>query len=308
MKPQTHLFIANPHAGGGRVRQRLPRLKAWIKEHFPQSLFTITQTLKELTQAIQCHIAQDVKTIIAIWGDGTLNHIVNVLHQLARKDLTVGFLPMGTGQDWARTLKTPLNPRKALAWLRKAKPAPCDLVKIQLDDLPQQLGLNIISIGLSGQVAQRVNRMSRPTRWAYLWEALKTLWRYQPEPLKISVDGKPFYHGNAWMAVMANGKVFGKGMKIAPQASIADGLLDLILVPPLSRWQIYQALPQLFLGNLHHHPALKMTRGKTFQIQALTGLPLAVDIDGESWIAQNITVQVLPSAISVLQGSHGKMA
>jgi diacylglycerol kinase family enzyme len=151
-------------------------------------------------------------------------------------------------------------------------------------------------IGFDAAVARSVNEQPRWLRGslAYAVAVLSTLRTYQPTLLHISVDGVTQEH-LAYMAAVANIRTYGGGMRIAPNASIRDGMLDVCVVQALPRWRFLLAAGSVYRGAHVRHPAVRMYRGRTIRIQSEP--PAPVVLDGELAGATPVELSVEPGGI-----------
>ncbi len=160
--------------------------------------------------------------------------------------------------------------------------------------------LNVASFGLSGLTDLHVARAGRsfgPTA-AFLIGSLRAIRDYAPPLVGIDVDGERVFEGEVAMAVAANGRFFGSGMKIAPEASVDDGLLTVLVVSWMSKPRLVANLPSLYRGGHVTHPNVTVLSGKRMEATPLRGEAL-LDVDGEPLGALPATVEIVPSAIEL---------
>jgi diacylglycerol kinase (ATP) len=148
-------------------------------------------------------------------------------------------------------------------------------------------------------VDQEVNALPRRSQTAYLSATLRALGRYRPVPCRIAVDGDPWYEGDVFLLAVANGRSFGKGMRIAPKAEVADGLADIVLVEEVPRWQLPLRLPQLYLGRHLNAAPVRCRRGRRVEIEPLGELP-PFDVDGEEMVSGAAAIEIVPQALRFL--------
>lgn len=296
------LVILNPKAGSGRAGRLWPRLEPLLYQHFGSLLVAITETPAQIAQYLdQAHEA-GLTRIIAVGGDGTNHAIINaIIEARARRPeaepFILGHLPMGTGQDFARSLKIPPKPEDAIPWLARVEPHPIDLGKIELDGQPHYF-LNISSVGVSGKVVERLEGVPRRP-WSFYMSALLALSTYQPPVMQIRLDGELWYQGRCWLAAIANGAVFGRGMMIAPGAKVNDGLFDVVIVKEASRMALIRCFNTIYSGKHLQREEVELRRGKVVEIECLDG-PLTLDLDGEPSHAQHLRFSIQPDALQMI--------
>lgn len=298
------LVLLNPNAGGGRSRRVWHGLQArWrgLTGLDPERLDLLAEptasTARELLREQLSSGAYG--TLVAVGGDGTAHSAINgLLEAGAGQAVDFALVPAGTGSDFARGLGLPVRGRdRAARSLARAFRAPrraIDAISVEVDGGERRYCLNIASAGLSGAVDEVVNASAE--RGSYLLATVRALLHFEPRPARIWADGEPIFDGPFFLAAMANGRYFGKGMKVAPAARIDDGALDLVLVPPVPLWQMPWRLP-LFLGG--HH--VRMRRVLVRRVREVRIEPQGdfypYDLDGETLAPGPVTVRVLPRAL-----------
>lgn len=310
----TTLVLHNPLAGGGRsaeVWQRLLRRVPELADAEPVRAASPEGALEALVQRLG---GDDVAKAFALGGDGTVHMLVNGLMQAGRYDVAFGVVPAGSGSDFARHLGLPMDSEPALRHVLAADPAsarPIDVIEVETisdensDENPvgeRRYSINIASAGLSGAVNQAVER-ARDGRdgggGGYLWATLQTLFRYRHVDCTIHVDGEPFHEGPMWLVAMANGSSFGSNMRVAPDAVDDDGLLDVVFVPPVPKWQLPLRMHQFVTGRHVRADFVRTTRAKEVVVRP-RGEFLPYDLDGESMEPEPATFRILPKKLRVL--------
>ena len=208
-------------------------------------------------------------------------------------------MPAGTGSDLARGLGLAVRPIEALSQVLAAEPRPIDAIEVTVDDGERRFSVNVTSTGVSGAVVHEVNANPRSGKMSYLAGTVKALWRYEEVKACLQVDGEELYDGPFFIAAVANGPSFGRGMKVAPQAAMDDGLLDVVVVAELPRWQMPWRLPQFLAGKHLGWDAVRWTRGREVRLEPHGELP-PLEIDGELMASGPTTFRVLRGALRVL--------
>ena len=302
------LIIVNPSAAGGKAEGIFNRVKDRLREALGELIVVVSRRPEDLAGHIEAAAAAGAERLIVVGGDGTNNAVVNALlnrPNAAAVPLAFGSFPVGTGSDWARALGVPADIEVAVDWLARAQATACDLGKVEYSD-PRQAGrrtsrlfLNIASAGVSGEVDVRVNRARRRTSATFLHATLATLLNYRPQRVVVDCDGERFYEGSSYLLAVANGRTFGRGMWIAPNALINDGLLDVVLVEGMPRLRILLALRTVFSGRHLGRKDVHSTRASAVKVRSEDGL-LSLDLDGEEACGQDVQFTVLPGALKIL--------
>lgn len=241
-----------------------------------------------------------VRRLIAVGGDGSVHLAVNRLVAQGLTDrVAVGMVPAGTGSDLAKTLGLSADPAQALRRALEAEPRRMDLLRVESGG-ERRVVLNVASAGISGPVAQRVNARVVRRSTVYLTEALRAVVTFRPFRGRVTVDGEELYDGAMYLLAVANGPTFGKGMQVAPEADIADGLADVVVVRGMPRWAVPFRLPRLYLGNILGSRAVTWRRGRRVHLDPRDPLP-PLEVDGDTIAAAETDFEILPGKLAFLR-------
>ena len=296
------LVIVNPAAGGGRAGRLWHRLEPLMYETFGDLVVAITERPGDVAEHIEMAHGAGWRRVIAVGGDGTSHALVNALLTLDTgtpdaDPMVFGQLPVGTGLDFARSLHIPSKPADAIRWLASAKPRPVDVGHLTTAGSEIHF-LNISSAGVSGDVVRRVGD-GRRYPWTFWLASLQGLLRHNKREVRVLLDGKLWYEGRVWLVVVANGAWFGRGMAIAPDARIDDGLFDVVLVKDASRLTAVRAFNTVYSGKHLEREEVELRRGKQVEIEVLNGA-IPIDLDGEPADGNRLTFSVKPGALHML--------
>jgi YegS/Rv2252/BmrU family lipid kinase len=298
------LVILNPFAGSGRAGRVWKELEPLLWEQLGELAVAITQHPEDVAQHLDKAYAAGIQRVIAIGGDGTNHTLINALAALNAQHpdgpkMIYGNLPIGSGRDWARHKKIPMDIRQAARWIANATPTPTDVGQLLLDNDQREYFLNIASAGLSGEVNQRVNNTPIRKPWTFLKATILSILSYEPKVMQIRLDGQDWYEGKTYLLAVANGTTFGHGMQIAPRAETNDGIFDVVLVKGVARPVILSALYRVYNGSHLTHPAVRYAQAKEVQITGVNGI-LGIDLDGETASSKAMTFRVQPSLMQIL--------
>jgi diacylglycerol kinase (ATP) len=298
------LVILNPFAGSGRAGRVWKELEPLLWEQLGELVVAITQHTEDVAQHLDKAYAAGIQRVIAIGGDGTNHTLINALAALNAQHpddpkMIYGNLPIGSGRDWARHKKIPLDIHQAARWIANATPTPTDVGQLLLDNDQQEYFLNIASAGLSGAVNERVNNTPIRKPWTFLKATILSILSYEPQVMQIRLDGQDWYEGKTYLLAVANGTTFGHGMQIAPRAETNDGIFDVVLVKGVARPVILSALYRVYNGSHLTHPAVRYTQAKEVQITGVNG-KLGIDLDGETASSKAMTFRVQPGLMQIL--------
>lgn len=287
--------VVNPAAGGGRAGQLWKRLEPLARSVAEVEVYA-PRDRGESVAAMRKAVARGVARVVVVGGDGTIHLAVNELMGAGTgRSQALGIVPAGTGSDLARALKLPRHPEQAL---RRALLGPVRHLDVGCCETAdgRYFFANIASAGIGGLVDSLVNAIPNRGRAAFLKATLTALRTYRPVNLAIEVDSEPWHQGSAFLVAIANGTSFGKGMKVAPDALMDDGLFDIVLVGPVSGLQLLRRLPQVYFGRHLQARPVSVCRGCSVRLTPMGEMP-PFDMDGETYAATATTITVVPSAL-----------
>jgi diacylglycerol kinase (ATP) len=306
------LLLHNPAAGGGRAARHLGGVVERLRRGGVELELHRTVSLDDARAAARARAAA-VDAVVAMGGDGLVGACAAGLAEAAPGqpgggDLpavraALGVIPAGGGNDGARSLGlAPGDPLAAAGLLPKLSRRRADLARAG-----DRWYLNIAGAGFDSEVNRLANRRLSwlPGTSRYVAALLAELVVGRPSRLRLTLDGAALEVA-AWFVVVANTASYGGGMRIAPDARLDDGLLDVVVIDgALSRPRFLAAFPQVFAGTHLTHPAVSAYRAATVHVAA--DRPLAVYADGEPAGAVPMTFTVTPGAIAVLarEGAPG---
>lgn len=281
MKEKT-LFIVNPEAGKGRGRKILPQVSRILARY--SSHTEIVQTERELhaIELVKLHKA-DFKRICVLGGDGTLNEIVNGLD--GSSDNILGVIPVGSGNDFARTAGMTSDPAGALRVImeshvvREVDTGYLKYKENKTKDLIIRKFLNSAGVGFDAIVSDQIKK----TRYIkglplYISAVVQALFMYQVMDVEAELDGYKV-QGRKLLIAISNGKTYGGGLKVNPGAEVDDGYLDACIIGTLPIWQIVRDFQKLIRGKHGSIPGIEIRKFKSARIK--TVMPVYIHADGE---------------------------
>ncbi len=315
-RPGPHVAaIVNPRSGGGRtgrawrlIHAALERELGPVRPHFtqggssPRFLPAAGLTRKALGEGAQL--------VIAVGGDGTINEVVNGFFEEGRAinpDAHLAFLNTGTGGDFRKTFDFPETLEACAARIGAGTTRAIDLGRLAFvsDEGGEATRYfdNIASFGISGEVVRAVNRARIPKlfggSFAFLWATLATAIRYKPMPVRLTADTGFDGIVNIGTCAVANGKFFGGGMMVAPEAEPDDGLFDVIVMRDTSFGDLFAGAGALRDGTHLQNPKVEHFRARTLMATPAGGGPALLDVDGEAPGRLPARFDILPGAITL---------
>jgi diacylglycerol kinase (ATP) len=232
--------------------------------------------------------------IVAAGGDGTLNEVINGIGENVG-DTRVGLLPLGTGNDFARTIGIPTDLEAALEVIRSSETRAVDLVRVTSDEV--RYFVNVSAGGFSGLVDEKLTPEMKKT-WgplAYLRSAAAALPELRAYRTTLAFDNTDSLVLDLYNVVVANGRYVAGGRLIAPEASIDDGLLDIILIQKRSAPELALLAAQVALGTHLSSDAIVFRRAAKLTVNSKPGMWF--NVDGELVGNEPARFEILPRAL-----------
>jgi len=286
--------LGNPTAGRGRRAGLAAEVAALLGA---DAELLEARTAEEAEAACRAAVADGARAVISVGGDGTLHRAVQAV---AGTDVPLGIVPAGTGNDIAACLGIPADPRQALeslaAALASGQTRDFDLAKIERDGAVRW-SAGVIGLGFDTLVNELANRMRFPRGpRRYDVAIVLELARLRPRRYRITVDGIA-EELDACLVAVGNTARYGGGMRICPAADPTDGLLDLVVAGPVSRFTLMRIKPRVYAGTHVDHPAVRQMRGRVVEVDCEGITSYA---DGERSLPLPVTITAVPGALRVL--------
>jgi diacylglycerol kinase (ATP) len=294
--PHAPLVIVNPTAGGGRTLRSVD----WLRERLgprPEARFEVTRRRGDAETLAAGAAAAGHDRVIAVGGDGTIQEVVNGLLAAARPP-TLGIVPLGSGNDLARSLGLPADPGSAWRAAMGRRTSRLDVARARNGDGTERWFASAGGIGFDGQVAAAMldRRGWQAGRAGYLLTTLAELRRYANRRVALVVDGAASVH-DVLLVAIANGAYYGGGMRIAPEARPDDGLLDICVVGDISRMTAVRQLPNLYRGTHVRHPQVSTYTGRTVELDG--DATTLLHLDGEPFGGLPLRVSIVAGALEI---------
>ncbi|WP_244928201.1 diacylglycerol kinase [Nocardioides sp. W7] len=288
--PREIALLTNPTAGKGKgARARaaaLPRFRdAGLAVRDLQG-----RDADEALDLAREAVADGVEALVVAGGDG-MAHIG--AQAVASTGTSLGVLPAGTGNDVARSLDLPLkDPVAAADVVIAGRTRTIDLARSG-----SSYFVSVLAAGFDAVVNERANRMTWPRgQMRYNLATIAELRTFEPLPYALELDGVPL-RTDAMLVAVGNGPSFGGGLRITEGARLDDGLLDVVIIKPMSKAGLVRTYPKLFKGTHTTHPAYEHHLARTVTIAAPGIVTYA---DGERFGPLPLTVECVPGALTVL--------
>jgi diacylglycerol kinase (ATP) len=294
--------IINPISGtGGRpeiARRRVDLAAANIRERQLDAAVFVSERPGHARELAHAAVQQGASLIAAWGGDGTVNEVASAI---AFTSATLAIVPSGSGNGLARELDIPLDPPDAFRIAFDGT----DRI-IDAGEIDGRLFFNIAGIGLDARVAHRfaAGGLVRRGFARYLEITAQELFTYDPDEHTIAVDGDTV-RSRALVIAIANGRQYGNGALIAPDAAVDDGLLDVVVVEQRPLVMTLLQVPRVFAGSINTVPGVITRRGVA--IEVTSAHPVIYHVDGEPFVGPAaIAARVRPGALRVRAPHSGR--
>lgn len=237
------------------------------------------------------------RTVIAAGGDGTIHEVASGLLGLGLETPCMGIVPLGTGNDFARSVGIPLDPLGALQ-VCTASPTLIDVIRLETDGTAS-ICINALNGGFSGELADAITEelKERWGRLSYLRAASESLADLTTYSVTLTLDDSPPEEYQAYNLAIANGPAVGGGFPIAPQALPNDGLADVVLVRPATLARLTTLLPAVLSGSEPDSELFQSWRARKGVITVSPILPFS--LDGELEEGSELRFEVLRGALKI---------
>lgn len=297
MKPQPkYAFIFNPSANRSRARETHMWLQEQIEKEWPGSHIFVSGSERDAIK-LASKAALRFDAVIACGGDGTIQEVVRGIHD--KENSILGVIPLGTGNDFIKSAGISKSPATALKQLKSAVPADVDFVEFALDGKPGIM-INTLGIGFDG----RINHETKRVKWLkgplmYTAAVLKSAFRLEPCDMNIIMDGKDESQ-TLVMLTLANGTTEGGNFKIAPNADITDGLLDVVMIKPMSVPGLFPRLGLFAIGKQHTSSKIKLHKCREIHIKSEKGMPVHADGENFGLHIRDVRARVVSGQLKML--------
>ncbi|HUR13224.1 MAG TPA: diacylglycerol kinase family protein [Mycobacteriales bacterium] len=280
-------LVVNPTAGGGRASKLLPEVERALVAH--DLLVTPTRSLEHADELTAAAVA-DGRVVVAMGGDGLVGRVAGAV---AEHGGLMAVVPGGRGNDFARMVGIPKDVAGACAVIADGVETAVDL-----GDVDGHVFVGIASVGFDSEVQERVLRTRVPLgQLVYLYGALATVFSWKHARFTVTTDGATESY-SGWAAAVANSGYYGGGMRVAPSASVTDGLLDVVTTTATSRRHFLSTLPKVFKGTHVDDPCVDMRTATTVEISA--DRAFRVFADGDPIGSLPCTITIRPGALRLI--------
>ena len=286
------LLIVNPEAGSRSTMKALPDIERLLQARNTEFEFHFTKERGHATELVK-QVGSGFDVIVSVGGDGTINEIINGMPDLNKP---MGILPIGTGNDFARSCSIKIGDLEAAVETLMAH----DVKKVDVGEVNGRRFINVMGLGFEGR-ANDIGKMLPFLHGTpkYLIAIGGTYLTYKRMPLTVKfndhvIDEKVF------LLSIGNGWNVGGGLQLTPKAKLDDGVFDVGYLQNITRFRILQVFSKLYDGTIDTVPEVEMYQTKELTIES--ELPIPAHIDGESFdpVQKEFKVHIIPAAQEII--------
>jgi YegS/Rv2252/BmrU family lipid kinase len=304
---QRPLVIVNPRSGGGLSEARWARLVEGLTDGLGPFDTVFTTAPRDATAIARREAEAGRRLIVAFGGDGTISETADgILQAGAGATTELGIIPRGTGGDFRRTLELPQDLAEAARRVREGAARVIDAGRVTYvahdGRTETRHFVNVSSFGYSSAVASRANASTKRfgAKMAFVGAAVRTLLAYDNTDVWLQLDDGPRHRRRVMLTAVGNGRYFGGGMKICPDAQLDSGVLDVVVVGDLSRGDVILKGSRLYDGSHLTIEDVTSARARKLVAEPVEADAIVpIELDGETPGRLPATFEVLPGALRV---------
>ena len=304
------LVIVNPKSAAGSTHGKWAETASDLRTHFGPFNVAFTKRQGDGIELARRGIENGRKFIIACGGDGTINEVANGILETG-EDIEMGILPSGTGGDFRRTINMPRTMREAAQALRTGDTRTIDVGKVTYRNFEgetvSRFFLNVSSFGLAASIIQRV-KSDTSLSWlpidalrgkaSFALSALQEVIGPSVSRVKVKIDDAEEKTLDTVNFCVANARFFGGGMKIAPEASLTDGFLDVVNIGDISTARILMNAHTLYRGTHLDLAEVKSKKARRVEASAIDeNSEIHIETDGELPGMLPVIYEVVPATL-----------
>jgi YegS/Rv2252/BmrU family lipid kinase len=298
--------IINPAARGGKTAGQWPVISELLKQNDIPFDHAFTEGPGHGIDLAKEAVNAGYETIAVVGGDGTVNEVVNgIVDKDGKGRATLGIICTGTGRDCIRSLNIPYDFSKTCKVLANRNCVDIDLGHVEYisnSRKSRRYYINTAGLGFDASVAERTRRFKRMGGTIPFLLAFATVFAaYKAKNITLDIDGR-IKQDRYLLIAINNGRYFGGGMKIAPDADPCDGLLDVVTIRDVHKLRLLYNFPRLYRGTHITHPRVDIYKARCVDVK--TSEKMLLQLDGEVVGEAPASFSIIPSALRVISGGY----
>jgi len=306
MKTSDWYVLVNPVSGNGVGKKKWPEVKSMLESQGIPFDFIISEHRGHIIDSTTEAIKNGYRQFISVGGDGTLNELVNALFgqkNIPTEEFTVAVIPMGTGNDWVKTMGIRTELEKSFEIFKNKYTIVQDIGRIQCrkgKEIVERYFVNAAGIGIEGHIANNINQKEDNNFLSsfakYMLSLVQSLFVYRAKNALIELRDRTV---SSRLLTLSIGicRFKGGGMQITPEANPTDGKFDITLINKLSIWTVIREIKNLYSGTFLK--AKEVSQYLTNYIK-LSEPTIPIEADGESVGETPAEIQILPASLKVI--------
>jgi YegS/Rv2252/BmrU family lipid kinase len=305
---QEWVVILNPFAGKKKATKHKDQIFQLLDKYKISYQSFLTEHVGHAIELVKRLVEEGHRKFIGIGGDGTMNEIVNGIFEqkvVNTTDVVLAFIPVGSGNDWVRTVGIPHDYEGAIKTIKTGSFFLHDVGKVTYQDAADRkvrYFANIAGIAYDAFVVQRVNTKKSGN---YKMTVLSSLLKYKPQVVKLILDDKEVMNEIVFSAAIGQGRFNGKAMMQLPDAIPDDGIFDLTVYHECTKMQVIRNTNKLYDGSFVKLPFISQHTAAKVRIESES--PVYVETDGEELGCTPIDIEMVTRSLKIISGIKNKM-
>ena len=288
---RTFHLLVNPTSGGGAAPAAAVPVARILRDSGARVEVTYSPGPVACAELAREAVGRG-DVVVAVGGDGMLSSVAGAVVEAGG---VLGIVPSGRGNDFARMLGLGTDPERVAHTLLEG-----EAIEVDVIDAGRRVVLGSVYAGVDSLASEIVDRAHRlPASVQYPYAAVRSVMQFSPTRFTIDVDGEVLTE-DAYTVVVANSAYYGAGMRIAPDASMTDGLLDIVVIRAASKLRLIRSMPKLYDGTHVELDDVLVLRGTEVRVSSAN--PVTAYGDGERLAPLPGRATVRPAALQVLVG------
>lgn len=311
-----YYFIVNPRAGSGMTMYKWLPVEKRLEMLGVSFITAMTDHKRHAMELAWDAAGRGYRKIVAVGGDGSLHEVYNGVgrwcfaHGVPMEEFYIGVIPIGSGNDWIKSLGISNDVEEALDAILEGGESLMDVVRMTCDGGKTTYMANVGGVGFDSHVCQRVNfqkESGKRGRYIYINALFHTIANMRRISVSCYADDVLVFSGKCYSVAFGNGKYSGAGMRQVPCAEMNDGLLDYVIIPEMSIFNMFKLVPRLFNGTFDRAVQVIYGKCKSFRMMPLDKDSSDImEIDGELVGRLPISLDVTGEKIRVMKKCDAK--
>lgn len=295
--------IVNPAAGANSTRRKWPQLSRLLNHAGLSYDHDYTEGAGHAIELARTAAADGYRYLVAVGGDGTVNEVANgILHSGDEDDIALGVVSTGTGSDFARSAGIPRDYVSACSSLTGSRRLKIDVGVVEYrknGQASQRFFVNAAGIGFDAAAVESTERMPKYFGGTipYLAGLLRTMLSYRNKSVVLGIDERN-EAARILSVIVSNGNYLGGGMHVAPDASMDDGLLDVVVIGDVGKFDLLKSLPMIYKGTHGEHPKVSIEKASVVKVESSERV--LVHADGELLGEGPASFRLMPAVLNIV--------